>query len=253
MAKLIPLALALCSFMPAFAADPPEVYLKSDLTTMYLWRGQQNAGFSFQPVAGMRWAGFNLYAWGNVPLTTPAGETMKYEIDLFLKYSVTRNFTVGLKNVYVNTRGKGFLSYGSIPHAANGLDVTLAYDFKYVNAEWTTTIAGYDGYNHHGHRAYGSYLLINAPFSFAYFDWNASLGIVPYYCSRYSDDVSDGFHVNMCALKMGHTFKFDKVGISLTPYAQMMVNPSSRKAFFQFGANFTFDPSKRVVAEDDAE
>ena len=61
-----------------------------------------------------------------------------------------------------------------------------------MKLEWTTTIAGYDGYNHSGKRSYGSYLIIGTPFRLAWLDWNAQVGIVPYYCSRYSDVRSEG-------------------------------------------------------------
>lgn len=41
---------------------------------------------------------------------------------------------------------------------------------------------------------------------------------------------------------MAHTFGFEKVNISLTPYSMLMLNPSSRKAFFQIGVRFLFEP-----------
>ena len=244
--------LLLLSFLSFFtplnikAQDRVEPYMTADLTSAYLWRGQKNAGFSLQPVLGIKWRGLNFYVWGNEQLSPPAGQDpIKHEIDFFLKYSITPNFTVGLKDVYINTRGAGFFSFGSIPHAANGLDVLLHYDLKYVNFEWTTTVAGYDGYTHHGHRSYGSYLIVSAPFSYMHIDWTASVGIVPYYCSRYSEDDSDGFHVNMAALKAGHDFNFGRnKAMTLTPYMQLMVNPSGRKAYFQAGVKFALNAAK---------
>lgn len=241
--KKIATFITLCILVTAAQAqDTLKAYLQADLTSIYLWRGQRNAGVSLQPVAGLKWKGLDFYAWGNVQLSPPAGEPVKYEIDLFLKYAVTPHLTIGLKNVYVNTRGDGVFSYGSIPHAANGLDALVAYDFKYVNFEWSTTFAGYDGYNKSGKRGYGSYITVNAPFHLAYFDWTATLGAVPYYNSRYSEDRSRGFHVNMCSLKMSHSFNFEKCHISLTPYVMMLVNPSSQKAYFQAGVRFLFNP-----------
>lgn len=226
----------------SYAQDKPKIYMSADLTSAYLWRGQKNAGVSIQPVIGMKWKNLNFYFWGNEQIAPPSGQPVKHEIDLFLKYNITKNLTFGIKDVYVNTRGTGVFSFGTIPHASNGLDVLLAYDFKYLNVEWSTTIAGYDGYTKSGHRAYGSYLVINAPFHFAKVDWNAQVGIVPYYCSRYSDDISGGFHVNACALRAAHTFNFTKISSSLTPYMQLMVNPSSRRAYFQVGGKFSFEP-----------
>lgn len=227
-----------------YAQDRPEAYIQCDLTSAYLWRGQKNAGVSLQPVAGVKWQGFNLYAWGNEQLSPPAGKPVKHEIDLFLKYSVTPRFTLGFKNVYLNTRGDGVFSFGSIPHAANGLDALASYNFGFLNLDWSTTIAGYDGYNHKGKRSYGSYLIADAPFKFGGLDMNAQVGIVPYYCSRYSDDRSDGFHVNMCAIKASHTFKLADNSASLTPYTQLMLNPSSRIAYFQVGLRFYYKNNK---------
>lgn len=228
------------------AQDKVEPYMSVDLTSAYLWRGQRNAGPSIQPVAGLRWRGLNFYVWANEQLAPPAGEhPVKHEIDFFLKYAVTPDLTIGLKDVYVNNRGKGFFSFGSIPHAANGLDILLHYDLKYVNFEWTTTIAGYDGYTHGGRRAYGSYLIIAAPLHWLYVDWTPSIGIVPYYCSRYSDDDAGGFHVNMAAIKASHTFNFGRNNsMAVTPYMQLMVNPSARTAYFQVGARWEFQPMK---------
>lgn len=245
MKKLLTTLTLLLVFLAAAAGEKPRVYMQADLTSAYLWRGEKLAGVSIQPVLGVKWHGINFYAWGNEQLCPPAGVPNKHEIDFFLKYNVTPAFIVGFKDVYVNTRGKGFFSFGSIPHAANGLDVVLDYDFRFLSAEWTTAIAGYDGYNHHGKRAYSSYLTITAPFSFGSINWNAQLGIVPYYCSRYSDDHASGFHVNMCALKASHTFSFSRSDMSLTPYMQLMVNPSSRNAFFQVGTRFYFSPAPK--------
>lgn len=245
MKRLIIAAVAAMAALAPSAQNRAEVYLQADLTSAYLWRGQRSAGFSLQPVAGVKWRGLHFYVWGNEQICPPSGEPVKHEIDYFLKYTPVKWFTVGLKNVYVNTRGRGFFSFGSIPHSANGLDAMVSFDLGVVNAEWSTTIAGYDGYDHAGRRAYGSYVTINAPFRTLRLDWNAQVGIVPYYCSRYSDDRSGGFHVNMCALKASHTFTFSRADISLTPYVQLMVNPSAAKGYFQAGARFAFTPAAR--------
>lgn len=245
MKKCIILASALLGIAAsASAQDSPQAYMQVDLTSAYLWRGQKNAGVSIQPVGGVKWKGFDLYAWGNTQVSPPDGPIDKHEIDLFLKYSVTPGFKLGFKNVYLNTRGDGFLSFGKIGHAANGLDALASLDLGCVNFEWTTTIAGHDGYNHDGKRAFGSYLLLGAPFEFGGLDWNAQVGIVPYYCSRYSEDVADGFHVNMCALKASHSFKYLNGKGVITPYSQLMVNPSSRRAFYQVGVRLNYNPSR---------
>lgn len=233
--------------LPLWADKTVNLYLQADLTSAYLWRGERPGGVSIQPSVGVRWKGMHAYLWGNVPLSPPAETPQEHEIDIVVEYTFKPGILVGIRNVYLNTRGNGFLSYGSIPHAANSLDVVAGYVNPHIEVEWTTTVAGYDGYNHNGKRAYGSYFLAIVPFNLYWFDWTARIGVVPYYCSRYSDDVADGFHVNMCSLKMAHSFFFTTCGISLTPYAQLMVNPSSRKAFFEAGVSFVLSPSRRAT------
>lgn len=223
------------------AESPVKPFLQADAVSAYLWRGLKAGGVSIQPVAGVKIKNISAYFWGNIQLCPPSGSPDSHEIDLFLKYSI-KDFTLGFKDVYVNTRGTGLFSFGKIPHAANSLDIICAYDFKYIEAEWTTTIAGYDGYNHSGHRAYGSYLTLSSPFKAAWFDFSAQLGIVPYYCSRYSDDKSRGFHVNMCALKMSHTFNLERAKMRIVPFSQLMVNPSALTAYMSIGTNISFNP-----------
>ena len=233
----------------AVAGSPVMPYITADLTSAYLWRGQKNAGISIQPVLGLKWKGLNFYVWGNEQLAPPADQKpIKHEIDFFLKYQISPNWNVGLKDVYLNTRGKGFFSFGSIGHAANGLDVLLTYSNRWISADWSTTIAGYDGTDHQGKRSYGSYLILsNRPVNWCHIDWTGSVGIVPYYCSRYSEDDSNGFHVNMVSVKASHTFDLNKTKTTdVGVYTELMVNPSGRKAYFRIGAKFTFDPMRHA-------
>ena len=242
-------ALFMGASVPALhAGQPVQPYITADLTSAYLWRGQKNAGISIQPVLGIKWNGLNFYVWGNEQLSPPADQRpIKHEIDFFLKYQLTPNWNIGLKDVYVNTRGKGFFSFGSVDHAANGLDVLLTYSNKWFEADWTTTVAGYDGTDHQGKRAFGSYLILsNRPVNWCHIDWTGSVGIVPYYCSRYSEDDSNGFHVNMVSAKASHTFDLNKAKTTnIGVYTELMVNPSGRKAYFRVGAKFTFDPTAK--------
>lgn len=226
----------------AAAQNSVEPYVRVDLTSSYLWRGYKVAGPSIQPEAGIRWKGASLFVWGNEELSPTVSSGAPHEIDVFLKYKLCKQLTVGLMNVYVSNRGNGILSFGSIPHAANGVDATLSADLKYVTMDWSTTIAAYDGYNRHGNRAYGSYLQVGVPFKVNVFDCSAKVGIVPYYNSIYNLDRSKGFHVNMCSLKAQHSFKLMDDKADITPFTQLMVNPSSQDAFFQIGVSLGFDP-----------
>lgn len=237
---------ALLTILPLSAQDKLQVYMQSDLTSAYLWRGQKVAGVSIQPEVGLRWKGAHLYMWGNTELVPPAGQHDPHEIDIFFDYNVTSAFTLGLHNVYVSRPGESFLAFKPRTRATNGLEAYAAYDFRYFNIEWNTSIAGADGVNHSGRRAYSSYAVVGAPFSLAGFDWNARVGIVPYYCTRYTEDRASGFHVNMLALKASRTFTLNSTpGLSFIPYAQLMVNPSGRTAYMQIALRALFNPSAR--------
>ena len=98
-------ALFMGASVPALhAGQPVQPYITADLTSAYLWRGQKNAGISIQPVLGIKWNGLNFYVWGNEQLSPPADQRpIKHEIDFFLKYQLTPNWNIGLKDVYVNT------------------------------------------------------------------------------------------------------------------------------------------------------
>ena len=230
-------ALLLMISATAVAQDKVQPYLTTDLTNIYIWRGQRLAGVSIQPVAGFKWRGFNLFAWGNAQLTPPANEpTEKYEIDIFLKYQLTKRFSIGLKDVYTNTRGEGFFAYGPIGHASHGVEAVLFYDWKYFTTEWTTTILGHDGVNKKGERSYSSYFLASVPFRISHVDFSAIVGVVPYYTSRYDDD-SSGFHFNMLSLKASYDIPLSE-RYTLPVYTQFMVNPSSEQAYFQVGCKF---------------
>lgn len=134
---------------PSKKESAVKPYLTTDLTNIYLWRGQRLAGVSIQPVMGLKWKGLNFFLWGNAQLS-PQENPEKYEIDILLKYQLTPRLNVALKDVYTNARGKGIFTYGRIGHASHGVEVVLNYDWKYFITEWTTTVFGHDGLNHKG-------------------------------------------------------------------------------------------------------
>lgn len=220
----------------AVAQERVTAYSTVDITNHYLWRGQRLADVSIQPVLGIKWRGLNFFAWGNTQVAPPANQDpVKFEIDLFLKYQLTPRFNVALKDVYTNTRGNGFFSYGRIGEASHGVELVLNYDWRYLITEWTTTIFGHDGLNKKGERSYSSYLLITVPFRIGKVNFGAMLGVVPYYTSRY-DDNSSGFHVNMVSLKATYDIPIsERSGYKLPVYSQFMVNPSNEQAYLQVG------------------
>ena len=136
------------SVFSAGAQERLTAYSTVDFTNHYLWRGQRLADVSIQPVLGLKWKGLDFFVWGNTQVAPPAGEDpAKLEIDIFLKYQLTKRFNIALKDVYTNKRGDGFFSYGEIGKASHGVEVVLNYDWRYFITEWTTTVFGHDGLN----------------------------------------------------------------------------------------------------------
>ena len=150
---LFALLAAVCLALPVGAQERATAYSTVDLTNLYLWRGQRLADVSIQPVMGVKWRGLNFFVWGNTQVAPPAEEKpAKLEIDIFLKYQLTKRFNIALKDVYTNTRGDGFFSFGQIGKASHGVELVLNYDWRYFVTEWTTTIFGHDGLNKQGER-----------------------------------------------------------------------------------------------------
>lgn len=224
------------SVFSAGAQERLTAYSTVDFTNHYLWRGQRLADVSIQPVLGLKWKGLDFFVWGNTQVVPPATEDpAKLEIDIFLKYQLTKRFNIALKDVYTNKRGDGFFSYGEIGKASHGVEVVLNYDWRYFITEWTTTVFGHDGLNLKGERSYSSYLLTTVPFHIGKVNCGVLVGVVPYYTSRY-DDNSHGFHVNMLSLKASYDIPISqRTGYKLPVYSQFMVNPSNARAYLQVG------------------
>lgn len=227
--------------MPALAQDKMEATIGADVVSTYLWRGTNPATASVQPTLGLSYRGLSLSAWGNVAFKgkeyengVETGRNVD-EMDLTLSYT-TGGFSVGLTDYYFDYDGHPYFQYAS-HKTAHVWEAFIGYDFGVVNATWYTNIGGADGENKSGDRAYSSYFELNAPFRLATCDWTATLGIVPYATSFYPD--ATGFAVNNVAIKATKGIRLTD-SLTLPLFAQVMANPSSRKAWFMAG--FTLQP-----------
>ena len=180
------------------------ISIGTDVVSRYIWRGQDLGQVSLQPTLGIEYKGLSLSAWGSVGLSDPSDTK---EFDLTLAYSIA-GFNIGVTD----------------------------YWFKYVSVQWYTNVAGNDGLNSDGKRAYSSYFEIAAPFRLVTVDWLASVGAVPYATDFYG---VDGFAVTNVSLKATKDIHFtDK--FTLPIFAQIAANPRTEKAYFVFG--FTLQP-----------
>lgn len=223
--------LAMGMVLPAAAQDRVEGALGTDVVSAYIWRGQENGGVSIQPAASLGWKGLSLGAWGSFEVTpdNPCGK----EIDVTLSYSV-KGFTVGVTDYYIAGSGDGkFFTYGNPQQTPHTFEANVGYDFGFLAVNWYTNFAGADYYYGSGHRAYSSYFQLDAPFKLGKLDWNATVGFVPYATGFYAADKATAFHVNTAALRCGYDICFGK--FTLPVFAQFVVNPSSKDAYFLAG------------------
>ena len=196
MKKIVIIAMGLVLSSTALAQEKVETTVCGDFVSSYIWRGQDLGSAAVQPTLGVTYKGLSLTAWGSYGLTNP--DDVK-EFDLTLGYSVG--------------------------------EATVGYDFGPVALAWYTNIAGNDGENKDGKRAYSSYVEANVPFSLAGIDWKATAGVVPYATTLYG---TTGFAVTNLSLRATKEIKVTDT-FSIPVFGQVTGNPCSQKAYLVFG------------------
>ena len=185
---------------------------RGDIVSSYIWRGQDLGSAAIQPTLGVGYKGLSLSAWGSYGIANPADTK---EFDLTLAYSVG-GFNIGITDYWFNA--------GQDPEAG------------VASLQWYTNIAGNDGLNKDGKRAYSSYVEANVPFKLATVDWTATAGAVPFATDFYG---TTGFAVTNVALKATKEIKVTD-SFSIPIFGQVVGNPCSQKAYLVIG--FTLQP-----------
>lgn len=209
------------------AQDEVEASVGADVVSSYLWRGQKLGGFSIQPSLSLDYKGFSLSAWGNVGVES----TDDKEIDLTLGYS-TGGFSISLTDYWVDY-GTGFFHYGA-HNTDHVFEAQIGYDFDVVAINWFTNIAGADGVNEDGERAYSSYVSVSAPFTLGGIDWTAEIGATPWANDYYG---ANGFSVREIGLTAEKELEITN-NYSLPLFAKLACNPATEETFFVFGISF---------------
>lgn len=230
---MIAMLMALAS-VPAIGQDKIEGSIGADLVSTYLWRGQQCAFVSMQPMASLSWKGLSLGAWGSVAVVPQDKfKGTQDELDITLSYSI-KGFNVGVTDYFFGDNGHPYFKHGGLGKTAHTFEGNVGYSWKYLDVNWYTNFAGNDGAGKKRSRAYSSYLQIDCPFHWVNIDWKATVGMVPYATAYYAQDNSNGFHVNMVALRAEYPIQCGK-NFKLPVYTQLMANPSSRDFYYMFG------------------
>lgn len=216
----------------AGAQDKFEATVEADIVSRYVWRGQDLGQVSLQPTLGLEYKGLSLTAWGSVGLSEP--KDVK-EFDLTLGYTCGK-FNVGITDYWFDNLDGRYFSYAA-HKTAHVFEANIGYDFGPVTLQWYTNIAGNDGLNDSGDRAYSSYIEASAPFALGGLNWTASVGAVPYATTFYSD--ASGFAVTSVSLQATKDIKITDT-FTLPVFAGLSANPSTEKAYILFG--FTLRP-----------
>ncbi len=154
------------------------------------------------------------------------------EFDLTLGYAFG-GFNVGVTDYWFSEGldpDARYFKYDA--HGTNHLfEANIGYDFGPVALQWYTNLAGNDGVNKDGKRAYSSYFEVTAPFRLASVDWTATAGAVPYATSSYG---TSGFAVTNLSLHADKEIRMTDT-FALPIFAQLTANPCSQQAYFIFG------------------
>ena len=237
MKKILMLVMGLVAGATAHAEDGVETTVASDVVSQYIWRGQDLGSVALQPTLGIEYKGLSLTAWGSVGLTNPADTK---EFDLTLAYTAG-GFNIGLTDYWFNQDGQDpegrYFKYDA--HSTNHVfEANIGYDFGFASLQWFTNIAGNDGVNKDGKRAYSSYVEATVPFKLATVDWSATAGAVPFATSFYNGETT-GFAVTNLSLKATKDIKVTD-SFSIPVFGQIAANPCTQKAYLVFG--FTLQP-----------
>ena len=236
MKKIVLMAMLMATGMSATAQDEVETTVAADVVSQYVWRGQDLGNVSLQPTLGIGYKGLSLSAWGSVGLAD-ADDTK--EFDLTLAYTIG-GLNIGITDYWFNAGldpDNRYFMYNA--HSTNHVfEANIGYDFGVASVQWFTNIAGNDGVNKDGKRAYSSYLELAVPFKLATVDWTASVGAIPWGTSFYNGWTS-GFAVTNVSLKATKDIKVTD-SFSIPIFGQVMANPRTQNAYLAFG--FTLQP-----------
>ncbi len=228
MKKIVLFAMGLVMSMTTHAQEI-ETTISGDIVSNYIWRGQDLGNVSLQPTLGIGYKGFSLSAWGSVGLSDPADTK---EFDLTLGYTVG-GLNIGITDYWFNAGldpENRYFKYDA--HGTNHVfEANIGYDFGLASVQWFTNIAGNDGVNKDGKRAYSSYMEVAVPFKVATVDWTATAGAVPYATDFYG---TTGFAVTNVSLRADKEIKVTD-SFSIPVFGQVTGNPCSQKAYLVFG------------------
>lgn len=213
------------------AQDKVETSVGADLVSGYIWRGQDLGGVSIQPSLSIAYKGLSLTAWGSVGIDKEDSK----EMDFTLAYE-TGGFSISITDFWTVPYGgeTNYFHYGA--HSTSHVfEAQIGYDFGPLAVNWYTNIAGADGVNEDGDRAYSSYVSLAAPFTLGGLEWTAEVGATPWATDYYAE--ADGFTVCDISLATSKEIKITDT-FSLPAFGKLSFNPATEGTYLTFGLSF---------------
>lgn len=226
MKRIFSLVLFSILFFSSYASDKVTMKLDADFVSAYIWRGLELAKFSVQPSLTLGYKGFSLKGWGSVG--TKSSDIQ--EFDFGLSYQNER-WSAGITDYY--SKGNHGFFHFKAHHTNHVLGADVSYNFGIFSLAWFTNIAGNDGVDNNGNRAYSSYLSLSVPFRIAGLKCESSIGATPW-ATNYYNNGANGFEVTDITLVVHKIVKISD-DYFLPVYGKLMVNPSTEDQFFAFG------------------
>lgn len=203
----------------------------ADLVSAYLWRGQFNAGASFQPSVGVSCGPVTLGAWGSTDFSAE-----NKEVDLALSFEKS-GFSAVLTDYFYPGEG-GYFNWkkGETVHQ---LELGVAYDFgEKTNVPlafaWNTMLAG-DDYDENGDNRFSSYFTIDYTIPVKAVTVDLCAGFTPF--DSFYQDGTSGFNMIEFSVKGSYEIEFTEK-FHLPVFAQFVLNPNAEDVHMAFG--FTF-------------
>lgn len=228
---LLLLSIAITLPATSMAQDKVETSIGADIVNGYIWRGQDLGGASIQPSLSVSYKDFSLSAWGSMGINKEDAK----EIDLTIAYEIG-NFSISLTDFWCQPyeENYNYFKYGA-HSTAHVFEAQIGYDFRLLALNWYTNIAGADGVNKDGKRAYSSYISAIAPFSLGGLEWEAEIGATPWATDYYTS--TNGFAVCDISLSASKEIKITD-SYSLPIFAKATFNPAAAKSYLTFGISF---------------
>lgn len=215
----------------ASAQDEVETSVEAEIVSGYIWRGQNLGGPSIQPSLTVEYKGFSVNVWGSIGLDKDDGR----EVDITVGYE-NGGFSISLVDFWATPYDDAtkYFNYGA-RSTAHVFEAQIGYDFGPLAINWYTNLAGADGVNKNGERAYSSYIELLAPFTLGGIEWTAEAGATPWATDYYAD--ANGFSV--CNLSLSATKEIEITDrFSIPASVKVTLNPATEQSYFTLGLSF---------------